>query len=666
MKSLLIIIAISGIIGLGNTANAQDITFVKSNFKDRMNDFKAALKHKNMGDMYFYQHVYTKALTEYLSANEFNPNSVDLNCKIGECYMHSTQKINALKFFSHAYELNKDMDGYYIMLLGKSYHMLNQFEDAITYYQKAKNTPSKTHKDIAILSARHIEECNFGDQMVLHPVNVVVVDLSKEINTEHQEYVPVITADHSEMFFTSRRPENVGGHMDLVIADYFEDIYHSVKKDGKWEKARNLGMPVNSDRHDATVGLSVDGSKLILYRDDEKGIGNVFMSKRDGLTWTEPEALPSPINSKNHETSACFDHTGNTIYFVSDRKNGQGGKDIYYSKKNAEGKWGEAVNLGPIVNTIYDEDAIFMHADGKTLYFSSKGHSTMGGFDIFKTVLNKGIWSKPVNLGFPVNSPDDDVCFVLSADGESGYYTSDKVNGEGLRDIYKITFLDVIKEHNRPKLTLLKGTITDKETGEPLKATFEVYDNDLGELIGTFESNSATGKYILSLPSGHHYGINVASKGYLFHSENVDLPETKLYEEVTDNIGLDRLKIGKKVVLNNIFYDYGKASIRKTSHSELNKVVKLMNGNPDLKLEMSAHTDSRGGDSFNKKLSQERAQSVVDFLKSKGIKSARLVAVGYGEKMLVISDSEIEKISDEEEQEKLHQLNRRTEFKIIE
>jgi outer membrane protein OmpA-like peptidoglycan-associated protein/tetratricopeptide (TPR) repeat protein len=665
MRVFIIMVLLSAAV-FGQNVIAQNIAFEKSNFKDRLTGFKVALKHKNQGDLYLFQHDYKKALTEFLAANEFNPNSVEVNCKIGESYLHTTHKEIALKHLSVALKLDSKMDSYYIMLLGKSYHMMNQFEDAIKYYQRAKSTPSKVKNDVPEIAQRHIEECNNGDYLVLHPVNVKVEILSKAINTEHQEYVPVITADHSEMFFTSRRPSNIGGNVDIVIADYFEDIYHSVKKDDKWGESTNLGMPINSERHDATVGLSFDGHKLFLYRDDSKGIGNIYVSERDGLTWKEPVKLSAPINSKNTETSACFDHTGNTIYFVSDRKGGLGGKDIYVSSLSKEGKWAVAVNLGAVVNTMYDEDAVFMHADGKTLYFSSKGHNSMGGYDIFKTTLDKGIWTKPVNIGFPVNSPDDDVCFVLSADGESGYFTSDKVHGEGLRDIYKITFNDVINEHNRPKLTLVKGVITDEETGKPLKATIEVYDNDLGELIGTFESNSATGKYMLSLPSGHHYGINVESKGYLFYSESIDLPETKLFEEVTDNIGLDRLKVGNKVVLNNIFYDYGKATVSTESHNELDKVVKLLNGNPDLKLEMSAHTDSRGGDSFNQKLSQERAQSVVDFLKSKGIAKNRLVAMGYGEKMLVVSDKEIEKIIDEAGQEKLHQKNRRTEFKIIE
>lgn len=661
---------IAGIIGFcvlsGAMAQTQNVAFTKANFKDNVAEFKVALKHKQQGDFHFYQKVYSKALEEYLAAHRFNSNNSELNARIGECYMYSSQKEKSMSYLLRALELDKDIDGYYVFLLGKSFHMLNQFEEAVGYYEKARSIGSKIKPEVPEMSQKKINECNVGDRLVLRPVNVEVHDLGEQINTENQEYVPVINADQSEMFFTSRRPGSVGGEKDPYLADYFEDIYHTYKENGEWKPAKNIGAPINSKRHDATVGLSVDGNKLFLYRDNEKGIGNVYISERKGLTWSEPEPMPAPINSKNKETSACFDHTGKVIYFVSNRKGGQGGKDIYKATKADDGTWGNVENLGPVINTEYDEDAVFMHADGKTLYFSSQGHETMGGYDIFKSTLEKGIWSTPKNVGFPINSPDDDVCFVVSANGERGYYTSNRVQGKGKRDIYSITFLDVIKENNRPKLTLYKGIVKDKESGKPLSATIEVYDNATGELMASYESNSATGKYMISLPSGHDYGINVASKGYLFYSENFQLPETKVYQEVEKDIELERLEVGKKVVLNNIFYDYNESTLRASSNTELNKVIRLLRDNPNIKMEMSAHTDSRGSDSYNEKLSQKRAQSCVDYLTRNGIPESRLVAKGYGEKVPIVTEAEIERLATEELQEESHQLNRRTEFKIIE
>ncbi|MBL4594449.1 MAG: OmpA family protein [Flavobacteriales bacterium] len=424
-----------------------------------------------------------------------------------------------------------------------------------------------------------------------------------------------------------------------------------------------MGKPVNQENHDATVGLSLDGQKLFIYRFTKKNDGDIFVTERKGTKWSNPIPLPEPINSKYQETSACYSPDGNTIYFVSNRPKGEGGKDIYKATKNKDGVWGDAKNLGTTVNTLENEDAVFLHPDGKTLYFSSEGHTTMGGYDIFKTVLNKGKWSEPESIGYPINTSDNDLFFVLTASGDYGYYASVKASGQGKRDIYRVSFIDQI---NKPKLTLLKGIISDKKTGALLEATIEIYDNEEDKLVGTFKSNSATGKYMVSLPAGRNYGISVKKKGYLFYSENFNIPSDAAFQVVEKNVKLDKLEVGKKVVLKNIFYDYNAVNLRASSYNELNKVIELLNNNPKMKIELSAHTDSRGGDAYNNKLSQARAQSCVDYLIGKGVDKSRLVAKGYGEKQLIVTDAEIEKLTSEVAKEDEHQKNRRTEFKIIE
>lgn len=640
-----------------------NVEFSKSNFKSNPTGFKEAYKNLQEGDEKYYTHFYTDALDKYLAANKFNPNNAELNAKIGDCYMHSPDKTKATTYFNTAIKLNKDIDGYYYFMLGKSYHFNNDFDDAIKYYKLSKNKKSKIDNNISTKADKGIKACVYAKKLIADPKNVKIKSLSEAINTENEEYVPVITADESELFFTSRRASTTGGGTDASLADYYEDIYYSTLENGKWSDAKNMGSPVNSEFHDATVGLSLDGQKLFLYRDNKKGVGNIYVSEKKGNEWSEPTELPEPINSKNQETSACYSPDGNTIYFVSNRPDGKGGKDIYKATKNKEGVWGDAENLGSVINTADDEDAIFLHPDGKTLYFSSKGHPTMGGYDIFKSSYNKGIWSKPENLGYPINSADDDVCFVLTASGDYGYYTSIKAEGKGKRDIYRVAFLDEI---NKPKLTLLKGTVTDSKTGKPLSSKIEIYDNTEDKLVGTFESNSATGKFMVSLPAGKDYGISVKAKGYLFYSENFNIPDDAAFQVVEKHIKLDKLEVGKKVVLNNIFYDYNKATLRESSANELNKVIELLNANPKMKIEFSAHTDSRGGDAYNEKLSQERAQSCMDYLVGKGIAKTRLIAKGYGETQLIITDAEIEKLTSEIAKEEAHQKNRRSEFKIIE
>lgn len=661
MKKLIIIsvLLINCFISIGQN----NVEFNKNNFKNDSKGLKEAIKNVQMGDANYFKLFYAKALENYMTAQHFNPNNAELNAKIGHCHLKSSDRSLALTYLQKAYKLDSKMDGYFIYLLGYAHHLNNEFDEAMKYYKLAKTNGSKIEPNLSSMVDKKIAECTSGKKLIKLPVNVKIEGLDASINTENEEYVPVITADESEIFFTSRRPITIGGGTDPNIGDFYEDIYYSKKENGNWTNAVNLGNPVNSEFHDATVGLSLDGQKLFLYRDNKKGDGNIYVSEKKGDKWTEPIELPEPINSKYQETSACYSFDGNTIYFVSDRPDGKGGKDIYKATKDDKGVWGNAENLGISINTPDDEDAVFLHPDGKTLYFSSKAHGSMGGFDVYKSVYEKGKWSKPQNLGFPVNTSDDDVCFVITASGDYGYYTSIKAEGKGKRDIYKVTFLD---ELNKPKLTLLKGAITDKKTGQPIQATIEIYDNDNNKLIGVFESNSTTGKYMVSLPAGVNYGISVKSPGYLFYSENFVIDKDAAFKEVVKDIGLDKLEVGKKVVLKNIFYDYNKATLRTSSNNELGKVVELLNSNPKIKIEISAHTDSRGGDAYNEKLSQERAQSCMDFLTAKGIDKSRLIAKGYGKKQLLISDKEIEKLATEELKEEAHQQNRRTEFKILE
>jgi outer membrane protein OmpA-like peptidoglycan-associated protein len=643
--------------------NAQEnVAFTKSNFKNDVSGFKIATKKLYEANVKYNTLLYGQALGKYLEVNKFNPNNAELNAKIGDCYLNSSDKTKAIGYFKKAFELDKNLDGYYVFLMGKTYHINNDFDEAIKFYRLSKTNKSKMTGAYVGSVDKKIKECTYAKKLIKTPINVEITVLNEAINTVNEEYVPVITADESEIFFTSRRKENIGGNMDIGLGDYYEDIYYSKKEDGVWSEAENLGEPVNSEFHDATVGLSLDGQKLFIYRDDKKGVGNIYVVQKEGNLWGEPTKLPKPINSKNKETSACYSFDGNTIYFVSDRAGGKGGKDIYKATKNKEGDWGAAENLGATVNTTANEDAVFLHPDGKTLYFSSDGHNTMGGYDIFKTVFNKGRWSKPENIGYPVNTADDDIFFVLTASGDYGYYTSVRADGKGKKDIFRVAFLDEI---NKPKLTLLKGVVSDRKTGEKLKAIVEIYDNDNKESVGTFESNSATGKFMVSLPAGHNYGLSVKAMGYLFYSENFNIPDTAAFQVVEKFIKLDKLEVGKKVVLKNIFYDYNEATLRASSYNELDKVIELLNANPKMKVELSAHTDSRGSDAYNNKLSQARAQSCVDYLVGKGVDVSRLVAKGYGEKQLVITDAEIEKLATEKAKEDAHQQNRRTEFKIL-
>ena len=284
---------------------------------------------------------------------------------------------------------------------------------------------------------KKIDEVKTGKELSKTPVRAFIDNAGGEINTSYNDYSAVITADESMIMFTSRRPGGIGNGIDEGINEPFEDIYYAVRKNNKFQMAQNIGKPINTDVHDAVVCLSPDGSKLITFNGG-KNNGDLFISELKGDVYTKPEHLGKAVNSSEHEASASFSYDGKILYFASDRKEGSGGHDIYYSIINEKGKFEKAINIGLPINTEYDEDGVFMMPDGKTMYFSSNGPGSIGGFDIFKTTFENGKWTKPVNFGEPVNTPDDDVYFVMTANGKYGYYASASMEGYGGQDIYII------------------------------------------------------------------------------------------------------------------------------------------------------------------------------------------------------------------------------------
>lgn len=685
---------------LSSIAFAQSVDFTKENFKERKSELKDALKNIDLGDQALLYDFpdYATALGFYQAANTFNPNNAELNYKIGLCFINSNQKFKAIEYFLKAQKLKANVDPNINYYVGRGYQLTQKWDEATAAYQAFINSlPEKNSADMKINAYRKIEECKNGKSLSAKPVRVWIDNMGKEVNSTYPEYGMVMNADGSEIYFTSRRPNESNKKQDEINGGYFEDIYYAKRVNGNYSLAKNIGSPINTEGHDATVALNSDGSKMIVYLDD-KGDGNLYESYRKGESWTKPKKLNSEICSEYHESSAWYSADNQKLYFVSNRPLAKKGepkdKDIYVATWNAEKeKWDNVTRLPETINTPMNEDGIFLHPDGKTLYFSSQGHTSMGGYDIFYTVLQEdGSWSTPVNIGYPVNTPDDDIFFVVSASGRKAYMTSFREDGIGEKDLYQITFLgeekkpmlnseDVLLAGSsvpvreiviEPKLeikssglSLLKGTIIDAKTRKPISAKIELYDNQKNVLITEFTTNAETGKYLVTLPAGKNYGIAVKADGYLFHSENFDLPKESDYQEYEKDVEMKKLEIGEVIVLRNIFFDLGKYSLRPESQNELDRLTKLMNDNPNLRIQMSGHTDSRGSDAANKELSLNRAKAVVDYLIGKGIAKNRMEYAGYGEEQPIVTDAEIAKLKSEKAKEDAHQSNRRTEFKII-
>jgi outer membrane protein OmpA-like peptidoglycan-associated protein/tetratricopeptide (TPR) repeat protein len=615
-------------------------------------------------------------LQKELSANPSNSEATYL---LGIAYLHSSEKSKALKYLEKSASTQSPERSF---LLARAYHLNMQFEKAIEQYISYKNyLDSKKSGTIKLdntigtlmvnespdvngemsiqnpsrLLDKRILECRNGIDLVKRPVQVKIQSLGIKLNSDKPDYAPIISADESELYFTSRR--NVAGGIDPFDELPYEDIYRSYNINNQWSEASNVGAPLNSKKHDAALGLSADGQTIFLFLN-----GDIYQSRLEGDQWQKPVKLNENINSSSTEHSISLSADERSLVFTRDGNGGLGGRDIYLSQKDEKGSWGPSKNLGSSINTVWDEDGLFLHPDGKTLYFSSNGHNSMGGYDIFKAVYKDGVWGQPVNMGYPINTPDDDIFFVLSASGEMGYFSSARAGGAGENDIYSVSIPKTgKKEQPFSPLTLVTGSITDEKSKAPTEAGIQIIDNEKNEVVAELVSNSKTGKYVVSLPSGKNYGIAVVKDDYLFHSENFVIEPAKDFRKVDKPIELKKAKPGTRIALNNIFFDSDKFDLRPESQNELNRLSQFLKAFPEVQIQINGYTDDKGEETYNKTLSQKRAESVLQALVKRGVGADRLKAVGFGESMPIAAN----KNRDGTENLEGMALNRRIEFEIL-
>lgn len=358
---------------------------------------------------------------------------------------------------------------------------------------------------------RQIAIANTARDLTAEPVHLRIRNMGAAINSAAHDYCPLVTADGNTIYFTSRRPGTMGGQKD-ESGQYYEDIYTAQRQNEIWTRAINIQAPVNSTMQDATVGLSPDGNEMIIYRaSDAEPDGDLFITQRAEGVWRSPERMTDQINSKAHEPSATISPDGSEIYFTSDRPGGFGGRDLYRIRRLPNGEWSLPLNLGPNINTRHDEDAPFLHSDGTTLFFSSNGHRTMGGFDIFKAALldpDMNVWGEPENMGYPLNTVNDDIYFCLSEDGRTGYFSSEREGGLGGQDIYEVVF-----PTSQVEYLLVQGVVTDGNE-EPLKARIILTTPGTDEIFGIYNTNERTGRYVMAVRPGQDYHIQVSSEGF--------------------------------------------------------------------------------------------------------------------------------------------------------
>lgn len=518
---------------------------------------------------------------------------------------------------------------------------LSNFEDPESkYVQNAK---------------KFLKRAEFGIKVKRFPVPFDPVNIGPEVNTELDEYWPVLTADKKTLYFTRKLMKNPKAR---GLYKYNEDIYFSTRDENKWTEARKPPGELNSmANNEGAISLTPDGKHLVFTGCQWKnsyGRCDLYYSQYKNGAWQKLKNLGKPVNSPAKETQPTLSFDGNTLYFASDRKGTHGNLDIWVSRKDSNGNWREPENLGNNINTKKDDQSPFIHPDNQTLYFSSFGHPGLGKSDLFiSRRLKNGRFGKPENLGYPINNHADQYSIFITADGKQAYFATEKINGKGGLDIYRFP---LYKDARPYPVTYLKGNVFDAVTKVKLEAKFELLDLKTGKLVIRSYSDAKTGEFLVPLQSNHNYALNVSKDGYLFFSEHLPLKEYASPKSFLMDVPLEPIRVGAKVTLKNIFFEFDSYELMKKSKVELNKLIQFMKKNKQIRIEISGHTDNRGTEQYNLKLSRNRAKTVYQYLIDYGdIVPSRLEYRGYGESKPVRPNKT----------EEDRAANRRTEFKII-
>lgn len=494
------------------------------------------------------------------------------------------------------------------------------YTNALKNISQFIDTYKGSDPDFLNRAKKYLKDCEFAIDAVKHPVKYEPLNMGAEINSVHRDYFPSVTADGSQLIFSRNISSN-------------EDFFISSRKDKSWGTPVSLSEKINTSKYnEGAQSISPDGMYLFFTgcnRPDGLGRCDIYVSHKDGKNWGEPFNLGTPVNSSYWESQPAISPDGSTLYFVSNKPGGLGGYDIWKSTLQSDGYWTAPQNLGPEINTPYDEHTPFIHPDGKTLYFSSDGWPGMGSKDIFVSRADEnGKWAKPENLGYPINTFNEETGLIVTPDGTFGLFSSNLKGGFGDMDIYQFK----MPESKKPRpITYVKGIVTDKETKAFLEAKIQVVNLSTKKIAYSDYTSATTGDFLAVMPIGSNYAFNVSADGYVFYSENYQLDSSYINKPFVIAVALDKLIIGKHMVMKNVFFNTNEYSLLPASLTELNTLKELLKNNVGLHIEIQGHTDNVGNDLQNEKLSLERAKAVYDYLVKDQIAPERLTFKGYGE-----------------------------------
>lgn len=586
-----------------------------------------------------------EAMVLFEKVEETDPNNAELHLRLAQIYELQKKTELTRKHFLRFVTLRPSdpQSSTAYQWLGSNFFNAEKYDSSIVYFEKALAlAPAKS--GLARLAQKSTASARFAQKALLHPVKVHKKSMGDTVNFLNSQFFPVMTADDETLIFTG------------LTENRDENIYITHRIKGGWDVPEQISKSINTTNNEGTCSISADGRTLVLTacnRPDSYGGCDLYISKKQGNDWSAPQNLGETINSRNWESQPSLSADGRVLYFASDRRGGLGKSDLWYSVLKGKDLWSEPKNLGAGINTPDDENAPFIHANGRTLFYASNGLPGMGGFDIFLAQKVDTTWSAPTNIGYPINTLADQVALFISANGKKAYYTddsSDKSKGRSL--LYTFDLPDTLQNLITPT-RYAKGRVFDKKTQKPLASSIELYDLKKQQKVAEFSSDAQTGNFLAVLNKGSEYAFYVSKSGYLFKSLTFSVADSA--SSVNLDVPMEAIEKDRIEVLNNIFFNTGAFTLDDKSKVELDLMVDFLKNNKQIGIEISGHTDDVGTDQVNLELSKKRAQSVMSYLQQSGIEAARLTAKGYGETRPVAKN----------DSEENRQKNRRIEWRVL-